>query len=76
VGRRIEIANAAASGGMALWPGTFDHRSNMLATERHVFEVIGVAGDVSEDLVASKKHPAIYFPLGLVDYAQPSLRGM
>jgi predicted permease len=76
VGRRIEIANAAAAGGMALWPGTFDHRSNMLATERHVFEVIGVAGDVSEDLVASKKHPAIYFPLRPVDYAQPSLRGM
>ncbi len=76
VGRRIEIANAAAAGGMALWPGTIDYRSNMLATESRVFDVIGVAGDVSEDLVASKKHPAIYFPLRLVDYAQPSLRGM
>src|ERR1035441_8926591 len=29
-----------------------------------------------ENLVASKKHPAIYFPLRLADYAQPSLRGM
>jgi ABC-type antimicrobial peptide transport system permease subunit len=48
----------------------------VLATESRVFEVIGVAGDVSEDLVASKKHPAIYFPLRLKDYAQPSLRGM
>jgi predicted permease len=76
VGRRIEIANAAAAGGLGIWPGTIDHRSNVLATESRVFEVIGVAGDVSEDLVASKKHPAIYFPLRLADYAQPSLRGM
>ena len=76
VGRRIEIVNAAAGGGIAVWPGTFDYRSNVLAAESRVFEVIGVAGDVSEDLVASKKHPAIYFPLRLADYAQPSLRGM
>src|SRR5207245_5634427 len=43
---------------------------------RRVFEVVGVASDVSEDLVASKKHPAIYFPLHPADYAQPSLRGV
>ena len=76
VGRRIEIANDAASGGLGLWPGTFDNRSNVLAKESRIFEVIGVAGDVSEDLVASKKHAAIYFPLRQSDYAQPSLRGM
>jgi predicted permease len=76
VGRRIEIADDAASGGMALWPGTIDYRSNAWAAESRVFEVIGVAADVSEDLVASKKHAAIYFPLRLADYAQPSLRGM
>jgi len=35
-----------------------------------------MAKDVSEDLVASKKHPAIYFPLHPADYAQPSLRGV
>src|ERR1035441_7736790 len=75
VGRRIEIANAAAGGGLGIWPGTFDNRSNALATESRVFEVIGVAGDVSEDLVASKKNTAIYFPLRQPDYAQPSLRG-
>jgi len=76
VGRSIEIANETASGGMALWPGTIDYRSHMPAAENRIFEVIGVAGDVSEDLVASKKHPAVYFPLRAADYAQPSLRGM
>ncbi len=76
VGRSIEIANDAASGGIGLWPGTVDYRSNVLAPESRVYNVIGVAGDVSEDLVASKKHPAIYFPLRAADYAQPSLRGM
>jgi ABC-type antimicrobial peptide transport system permease subunit len=38
--------------------------------------VVGVAADVSEDLIASKKHPAIYFPLLASDYAQPSPRGV
>jgi hypothetical protein len=41
-----------------------------------VFEVVGVAKDVAEDLVASKKHPAVYFPLRPEDYARPSLRGV
>src|ERR1035438_4495548 len=31
---------------------------------------------VTEDLVASKRPPAIYFPLYPADYAQPSLRGV
>jgi hypothetical protein len=76
VGRRIEIVNHAASGGIGLWPGTFDYRASVLSKESRVFEVIGVAGNVSEDLVASKKHPAIYFPLRAGADAQPSLRGM
>jgi hypothetical protein len=76
VGSRIEIANDTASGGIALWPGTIDNRPGVLVKESRVFDVIGVVDDVSEDLVASKKHPAIYFPLREADYAQPSLRGM
>ena len=76
VGRRIEIRNWEAGGAFGVWPGTIDFRPNMLGTQVATFEVIGVARDVSEDLVASKKHPAVYFPLRWADYAQPSLRGM
>jgi putative ABC transport system permease protein len=57
-------------------PGTFDFRSGILGKGRHIFEVVGVAKDVAEDFIASKKHPAIYFPLHAVDYAQPSLSGV
>jgi macrolide transport system ATP-binding/permease protein len=76
VGRRIEIRNGAATGGFGLWPGTIDYRSDALAQASRTFEVAGVARDVSEDLVHSKKHPAVYFPLRAADYAQPSLRGV
>jgi hypothetical protein len=76
VGRRIELANGATLGGFGPWPGTIDFRSNVLGKERRTFEVIGVARDVSEDLVASKKHAAVYFPLQPADNAQPSLRGL
>ena len=38
--------------------------------------MVGVAEDVSEDFIANKKHPAIYFPLHPADYAQPSVRGV
>jgi putative ABC transport system permease protein len=41
-----------------------------------MFEVVGMVNDVTEDLVASKKHPAIYFLLHRADYAEPSLRGV
>jgi ABC-type lipoprotein release transport system permease subunit len=57
-------------------PGTIDFRSQVLGSARRLCEVVGVAGDVAEDLVASKKHPVVYFPLEAGDYAQPSLRGM
>ncbi len=76
VGRRIEIGNQEASGGMGVTPGTFDFRPAFLGKEKQVFEVVGVAADMSEDLIASKKHPAIYFPLHAANYAQPSLRGV
>ena len=76
IGRRIQLRNEKASGGFGMWPGTMDYRSSQLDAEIRTFEVIGVAADVSEDLVASKKHPAIYFPMHAADYAQPSLRGV
>jgi predicted permease len=76
LGRRIEIANEEASGGEGAVPGTFDFRPGVLGKGRQVFEVVGVAEDVSEDFIASKKHPAIYFPLHPEDYAQPSVRGV
>ncbi len=76
LGRRIEVRNERATGGFGGWPGTLDFRSGVIGSERRVFEVAGVVKDVTEDLVASKKHPVIYFPLHHADYAQPSLRGV
>jgi len=76
LGRRIEVRNEGATGGFGGWPGTLDFRSGVIGSERRTFEVVGVVKDVTEDVVASKKHPVIYFPLHHADYAQPSLRGM
>jgi predicted permease len=76
LGRRIDVGNDEVSGGFGAWPGTIDFRSAVLGKRHSVFEVVGVAKDMTEDLVASKKHPAIYFPLRPADYAQPSLRGV
>ena len=76
LGRRVEVRNEGASGGFGGWPGTLDFRSGVIGSERRVFEVVGVVQDVTEDVVASKKHPVIYFPLRRADYAEPSLRGM
>jgi len=76
LGRRIEVANDKAAGNFGVMPGTVDFRSQALGQQRRTYEVVGVAGDVAEDLVASKKHPAIYFPMHASDYAQPSLRGV
>ncbi len=76
LGRRIEVRNEEASGGFGGWPGTLDFRPGVIGRERRVFEVVGVVKDVTDDVVASKKHPVIYFPLHRTDYAQPSLRGM
>jgi len=76
IGRRVEIDNAPAAPTIGFWPGTIDYRSSVMGATNRTFEVVGVAHDVSEDLVASKKHPAVYFPLRPFDYAQPSLRGV
>jgi predicted permease len=76
LGRRIEIGAGQPSGGLGVVPGTFDLRPGASGKGSQVFEVVGVAKDVAEDFVASKKHPAIYFPLQREDYAQPSLRGV
>ncbi len=76
VGRRIEIRNGAAGGGLGAMPGTIDFRAGVLAQGAHPFQVAGVVANVSEDLVASKKHPAVYFPLLIAGASQPSLRGV
>lgn len=76
LGRRLEIRNGEVSPGLGAMPGTLDFRAGVLGDQRQTFEVVGVAKDVAEDLVVSKKHPVIYFPLHAADYAQPSLRGM
>jgi predicted permease len=76
LGRRIEIRNTDPSGGFSVTPGTFDFRPGTAGAAKQIFQVVGVAKDVSEDFIASKKHPAIYFPMHPSDYAQPSLRGV
>lgn len=76
LGRRIAIGNGEATGGFGVVPGAFDFRPAKPGNGRQEFEVVGVAGDVAEDLIASKKHPAIYFPLRPADYGQPSPRGV
>ncbi|HEY3839047.1 MAG TPA: ABC transporter permease [Bryobacteraceae bacterium] len=76
VGRQIEIANKDPFGGFGAVPGTFDFRPGLLSKQKRVYEVVGVAADVSESFIASKQIPVIYFPLHRADYAQPSLRGV
>jgi putative ABC transport system permease protein len=76
VGQRIAVSNDRASGSFGGWPGTFDLRAEMIGKSRRTHQVIGVVGDVTEDVAASKKHPAVYFPLHSADYSQPSLRGV
>ena len=76
LGLQIDVGNDQASGGFGAWPGTIDFRAAVLGKGRRVFEVVGVAKDVTEDVVVSKRLPAIYFPLHPADYAQPSLRGV
>jgi ABC-type antimicrobial peptide transport system permease subunit len=76
LGRRIEVVNSGVSAGFAAMPGSIDYRAGVIGKGRQTYEVVGVARDMTEDLVASKKHPVIYFPLHPTDYAEPSLRGM
>jgi len=76
LGRRIDAGNDEVSGGFGAWPGTIDFRAGAIGKGRKLYEVVGLVGDVTEDVVASKKHPVVYFPLHPADYAQPSLRGV
>jgi macrolide transport system ATP-binding/permease protein len=76
LGRQIELGNGKAAGSIWGWPGTIDYRATVGGHGRPIYEVVGVAKDVTEDIVVNKKHPAIYFPLRPADYAQPSLRGV
>ena len=55
-------------------PGTFDYGA--FAAGRQVYEVVGVAGNVTEDLAVKQAKPTVYFPLRRADYARPSLRGV
>jgi len=76
LGKPIEIGNGEVAPGLGALPGTLDFRASVVGVARQRYEVVGVAKDVAEDLVVSKKHPVIYFPLHSSDYAQPSLRGV
>ena len=76
LGRRIEVGNDDISPGQGAMPGSFDFRATSLDKKRQVFEVVGVAGDVPNELVVQKPRPAIYFPLRPAEYAQPSLVGV
>ncbi len=76
VGQQLEIGNDRPRGGVGAMPGTVDFRPAVINADRQLYQVVGVVADVTEDLVVSKKHPAIYFPLRTTDYAQPSLRGV
>ena len=75
VGRRIETGDdeMAASG---VLPGTYDYRVGAGGRRHRVFQVVGVAGDVAEGLVAQKPSPVAYFPLRSADYAMPAAQGL
>ena len=75
LGRRIEIGNDEIVAAGVL-PGSFDYRVGASAGRRKLFEVVGVAGDVAEGLVAQRPSPAVYFPLQAADYARPAAQGM
>ncbi|HEY1493374.1 MAG TPA: ADOP family duplicated permease [Candidatus Solibacter sp.] len=75
LGRQIELGKDEIAAAKIL-PGSFDYRVGASAAHRKNFEVVGVAGDVSEGLVVQKPSPALYFPLHPADYAQPSVEGV
>ena len=75
LGRQIEIGNDEIVAAKVL-PGSFDYRVGASNGRRKIFDVVGVAGDVAEGLVAQKPSPAVYFPLQPGDYARPAAQGM
>lgn len=75
LGRRIQIENAEAFAPKVM-PGSMDYRPAVQKGSPQTYEVIGVAGDVTNDLVINKKRPAVYFPLRSADVSSPSLQGI
>jgi predicted permease len=75
LGRRIQIENAEAFA-PKIMPGSMDYRPAVPKGSPRTYEVVGVAGDVANDLVINKKRPAVYFPLRDADVASPSLQGI
>jgi putative ABC transport system permease protein len=75
LGRRIQIQNAEAFAAK-ITPGSMDYRPVVPEGSPRTYEVIGVAGDVANDLLINKKHPAVYFPLRNADVSSPSLQGI
>ena len=74
LGRQIELGKEEIAAAKIL-PGTYDYRAGATATRR-LFEVVGVAGDVTEGLVVQKPLPAMYFPLRTSDAARPAAEGV
>lgn len=75
LGRRIQIENAEAFA-PKIMPGSMDYRPAVLKGSPRTYEVVGVAGDVANDLLINKKRPAVYFPLRNADVSSPSLQGI
>jgi macrolide transport system ATP-binding/permease protein len=76
VGRSLEIGNDDEPAPPGIFPGSFENRPALAGKARRVYRVVGVAGDVANDLLVQNEHPAIYFPLRSPDYAQPSVEGV
>ena len=53
------------------------YRPAITKNRPQLFEVVGVAEDVPNDLLMNKEHPAVYFPLQPADFlGSPSLQGV
>lgn len=75
LGRRIQIENSEAFAPKVM-PGSMDYRPAVPKGSPRNYEIVGVAGDVANDLVINKKRPAVYFPLRSADVSSPSLQGI
>jgi predicted permease len=75
LGRTLEIGNDDPVP-TKLLPGTYDYRLAARARGRRTYQVVGVAHDVAEGLLAGKPRPAIYFPMKPADFAQPGQLGV
>jgi predicted permease len=75
LGRRIQIENDEAFP-PKIMPGSMDYRPALPKGSPRIYEVVGVAGDVANDLLMSKKRPAVYFPMRNADISSPGLQGV